>query len=142
MKGPMYPTYRMLSESRIQLPKGWTRLAVDLFHELQFLSEDELLPKEFKVLSVMEKYGTLQVACSHSMPVLDRLVEGYVSQAARTCEDCGYAFARLSRKDTGWKRVVCHACGHKSGYLPIKVDRDPPLARLTLSKAHGAPGNS
>lgn len=139
----MYPNYRMLAEARIQLPKGWTRLAVDLFHELQVLSEDKLLPKDFKINSATEQYGTLQVACSHHIPVVNNLLHNYVAQAARTCEDCGYAFARLSMKPSGWKRVVCQACADRSGYVPLRVDNNLPLARLTLPiKAHGAPGNS
>ena len=125
-----YPSYGFIApEARLQAPKGWCRLAVDLLHELQSLSESGLLKEEFQLQEISERYGELYVCCSGESPVVHRLVAAYAVQASTTCEDCGYVFASLHVNGNGWKRTLCPSCANFR-YKPVVLDKNAPLARL------------
>lgn len=111
----MYPNYTFVDVKRIELPKGWVMIGVDLLHEFHDLKQEQILDDSFSVCGMREKFGKLDVQCYNAPLVVERLISGFSIQAERTCQDCGYFPAALHKKNN-WVRVLCTNCAIKSNY--------------------------
>lgn len=114
----MYPNYTFVNVKKVELPKGWVMIGVDLLHEFHDLKQEQILDDSFLVCGMRERFGKLDVQCCNAPLVVERLISEFSIQAESTCQDCGYFLAVLHKRNN-WVRVLCADCALKSNYRPI-----------------------
>ena len=82
---------------------GWINLLWKLCEDIEKLNP----PKEFEVVQVKEKYGTLRFYVSFGTDEIYDRIDKAEKESEHTCEWCG-EYAKLRGK--GWLVTLCNGC--------------------------------
>jgi len=83
---------------------GWFDLLWNLCEKL-----DSVVPDNFEVLQVKEKFGGLRFYISGGTDAVYDLINAAEVESERICELCG-KIAKV-QEDSGWLRALCAECG-------------------------------
>lgn len=89
--------------------EGWKPILTELFNKIQDVIDAEPDQyKEFSLIEVKEKYGTLRVYCSYYTKEITRLIDEAESKSSLICEECGKP--GVLYKVCGWYSTLCNNC--------------------------------
>jgi hypothetical protein len=86
---------------------GWFQILYALFDAIQNLT---VVPPDFKVVQVKEKFGTLRVYTDFSSEDINHLISLAEDASSLVCESCG-APGKLTRNH-GWFKTLCDKCSY------------------------------
>lgn len=95
----------------IECGPGWYGIIKDLCRKLELhLRADPELKKQFRVLQVKEKYGTLRFYTSVYNTRIEDMITEAEDLSEKTCEQCGKPGEM--REVDGWYFVACDECAN------------------------------
>jgi len=130
---PETPVTESLMAFGFECDDGWFQIIWDLCEEiekqlqLQDIDQKQLVinklkeKKEFRVVQVKEKFGSLRFYVESSKKISTDMYEAITKAEAKsaiTCESCGSKGQLMSRN--GWYKTLCTSCGSKTKYKPTK----------------------
>lgn len=99
---------------------GWKKLLFDLSKEVWQIIKHDKGCKNFRVVQIKEKFGTLRYynigRSSGPYEIITNIIQKYENLSAVTCEKCGKS-AKL-RDHEGWLMTLCDKCWN--AYLFLK----------------------
>lgn len=116
-KNKFYDQYPLVFPNRdpeygFQCGNGWYQLLDALFYvinkDLSKLPEDE---RKFRILSLKEKYGKLNIKCEHTTEYIKATLLQAEEMSGHICETCG-EYGEL-RDSAHWIKVRCNECEKK-----------------------------
>lgn len=117
------------------MPSGWRKsFGVQMCREIRAALRDAgIRPKDYRILEVKEKYGSLRWYDSGGCDETDRILEKYECVSYHTCVCCGRTAPYLSR---GWIEPYCRECAEKTH---AKYERRDDFYGWTQLKTGGNP---
>jgi hypothetical protein len=103
---PDLPIRESLMSFGFECGDGWYNILDNLFANIK--RELECNPiKDFYIIQVKEKFGSLRVYTSYSTERIEQLIDWAEETSLETCENCG----REAEVDySGWVKVLCPKC--------------------------------
>lgn len=95
------------------MPEGWHKaFGDDMLNELNAIYKkfDRAQKKNFRILQIKEKYGTLRFYTSFTTPELIRFTNKYEALSEKTCIECGYPATHMTK---GYILPLCDECDKK-----------------------------
>ena len=105
MKDQLKEKYPFI-KCNIECNDGWLFHLEEMCHLLSYHIENN---KEFEIVQIKEKFGTLRVYGINSSERIDAIIGVYEYQSGRICENCG---APGTARVNGWVKTLCDKC-HK-----------------------------
>lgn len=101
---PNKPLTHSLMGFGFECGDGWFELIKKLCEDIQALNRD----KDFEVMQVKEKYGSLRFYCYGSDDAIYDLIEKAEKDSETICENCGKIGS--IDYDAGWLSCRCEEC--------------------------------
>ena len=103
------------------MPNGWNyTFGEQMCEEIaQALKEDNIPLKDYRVLEVKEKYGTLHWYDFGGNSKIDKIIDKYENLSKTICANCGLPSKYCSK---GWILYLCENCFNESGGIGVPVE--------------------
>ena len=129
--------YPFISNTIWEVPIGWENSFIpDMCEEiLQELEKNGIDPKDYEVIQVKEKFGSLRWYYSNGLKSIDEIINRYTLISETTCCGCGKPATLISK---GWICPWCDDCAKelKCDFVPIKRSESCGKESLDVTSAH------
>jgi hypothetical protein len=127
------------------LPDGWVKafgklLCEDLDREIKRAG----LEKEFQLLDMKEKYGTIRIYCSPTTPAIRNIIRTYERISESVCSCCG-TIEDVRMVTFGWVSPYCKQCfknvehgQHLDKFDKLKIEKLPTVVQWSQFDNNGA----
>lgn len=107
-RGKDLPITENLMPFGFECGDGWFMLIDEVCITIErVLKDDEELAKDFIVVQVKEKFGTLRFYTSPTTDIIHWLIDFAEGMSSKICEECGNPGKTGGR---GWLRTECDIC--------------------------------